>query len=220
VKCWAGARTRLARRPRPTPPLLREVGDQAIPSASVAPGRPEYTYQVAAVPVRADDARAYVPAVDVAPCRWSSVRGRRWCRSRCWLHQVATLRRRRPPARPRAWWAHRANARGRPREPGRRPSGARGMARRSARRSPADRGPAPRCRGRGVAAPPGPPIRSATIAPRAPRSEHESPRIRNDRRLSRRSQALVPETERRSGAIAAIRANEKAPLCSAFRRWS
>jgi hypothetical protein len=29
-----------------------------------------------------------------APCRWSRVRGRRWWRSRRWLHQVATLRRR------------------------------------------------------------------------------------------------------------------------------
>jgi hypothetical protein len=39
---------------------------------------------------------------------------------------------------------------------------------------------------------------AATIAPAARRSEKESARVRGDRRLSPRFQALVPETERRS----------------------
>jgi hypothetical protein len=67
------------------------------------------------------------------------------------------------------------------------------------RQSPVHRGPAPRCRVPALPRRRGRLFtRSATIALAARRSEQESARIRGDRRLSPRFQALVPETERRS----------------------
>jgi hypothetical protein len=44
--------------------------------------------------------------------------------------------------------------------------------------------------------------------------------VESSPRLSPRFQALVAELERRSAAPAVIRANEKAPLCTIFPKWS